>query len=373
MDAYQTLQKIGEGTYASVIRAIRKPSGELVAIKKMKRKYETWDECSKLRELRSLSRLRHPNIVRLHEVVREGGWLHFIFEHLDQNVYDLIQERKGKPLPELEVRNLIFQTLQGVSYMHSRGFFHRDLKPENILVRGGTVKIADFGLAREVRSRPPYTEYVSTRWYRAPEILLRQPRYSSPVDMWACGAIMAELFTGQPLFPGSSELDQLHKICSVMGTPTHQTWPAGISRAKQIRFTFPVFKRNRLGDRVRQASTTALDLMQALLRYDPRRRATAPQALRYPFFQVGLDLPVTSRTDVDVPSLGGGVSEAKGRGANPAAKRRGKGRAPGKRQGRSSVLVTLKQAPRQMPQLAQRIFNARYKPGGGRSGRGGAM
>lgn len=102
-----------------------------------------------------------------------------------------------------------------------KGFFHRDLKPENLLCNGAElIKIADFGLAREIRSRPPYTDYVSTRWYRAPEILLRSTTYNSPIDIWAVGCIAAECYTLRPLFPGNSEIDQLFRICSVLGTPT---------------------------------------------------------------------------------------------------------------------------------------------------------
>lgn len=104
--------------------------------------------------------------------------------------------------------------------MHKHGFFHRDIKPENLLCMGPElVKIADFGLAREIRSRPPYTDYVSTRWYRAPEVLLRSTNYNSPIDIWAVGCIMAELYTLQPLFPGRSEIDQIFRVTSVLGTP----------------------------------------------------------------------------------------------------------------------------------------------------------
>lgn len=104
--------------------------------------------------------------------------------------------------------------------MHKHGFFHRDIKPENLLCMGPElIKIADFGLAREIRSRPPYTDYVSTRWYRAPEVLLRSTSYSSPIDVWAIGCIMSELYTLQPLFPGRSEIDQIFRCCSVLGTP----------------------------------------------------------------------------------------------------------------------------------------------------------
>ena len=127
---------------------------------------------------------------------------------------------REKPFPEPVIRNILYQIFQGLNYMHKHGFFHRDIKPENLLCNGPElVKIADFGLARELRSRPPYTDYVSTRWYRAPEVLLRSTNYSSPIDLWAVGCIIAELYTLQPLFPGRSEIDQIFRICSVLGTP----------------------------------------------------------------------------------------------------------------------------------------------------------
>lgn len=115
----------------------------------------------------------------------------------------------------------MYQIMLGLNYMHKHGFFHRDLKPENLLCNGpDVIKIADFGLARETRSRPPYTDYVSTRWYRAPEVLLRATNYSSPIDLWAVGCIMVEIYSLQPLFPGRSEIDQIFRICSILGTPS---------------------------------------------------------------------------------------------------------------------------------------------------------
>ena len=130
-----------------------------------------------------------------------------------------MKDRKS-PFPEQEVKSIMYQTIIGLAYMHKHGFFHRDMKPENLLVKGEAVKIADFGLAREIRSRPPFTDYVSTRWYRAPEILLRSTNYNSPVDIFACGAIMAELYLMRPLFPGNNETDQIYKTCAVLGSPT---------------------------------------------------------------------------------------------------------------------------------------------------------
>ena len=126
------------------------------------------------------------------------------------NVYHGIKGNT-KDLPENEIKSIIYQTLEGLAHMHKKGFFHRDLKPENLLTTGNITKIADFGLAREIRSKPPFTDYVSTRWYRAPEILLRSTTYNSPVDIFAMGAIMAELYMLRPLFPGKNETDQIYK------------------------------------------------------------------------------------------------------------------------------------------------------------------
>ena len=182
--------------------------------------------------------------MRLKEVIRENDELFFVFEFLENgDVYHMIKDRTKK-LPEQQIRSIIWQVLQGLAFMHKQGFFHRDMKPENLLVTGDTVKLADFGLAREIRSRPPYTDYVSTRWYRAPEgsltllflyffrflfliaslclsfdriVLLRSTGYNAPIDLWGVGAIMAELYMLRPLFPGSSEPDEIYKICSVLG------------------------------------------------------------------------------------------------------------------------------------------------------------
>jgi serine/threonine protein kinase len=197
-----------------------------VAIKKMKKKYYKWDQCISLREILSLMKLHHPNIVQLYEVILEKNVLHFVFEYLDQNVYQLMKDRK-RLFSEHQIRNIMFQTLQGLAYMHKNNYFHRDLKPENLLCYHQTIKIADFGLAKEMNARPPFTDYVSTRWYRAPEILLRAPDYNAPIDIFAMGAIMAELFTMRPLFPGQSEADQMNQICKVLGTPSKLQWAEG--------------------------------------------------------------------------------------------------------------------------------------------------
>ena len=187
--------------------------------------------------MKSLRKLNHPNVVKLKEVIRENDELYFVFEYMIQNLYQQIKDR-DRYFSETRVKNWIYQILQSIAYLHKHGYFHRDLKPENLLITEDTVKLADFGLAREIRSKLPYTDYVSTRWYRAPEVLLRSPYYSAPIDVFAIGVIAAELFTLRPLFPGSSEQDELYKICSVNGTPNQETWAEGMKLASQMGFGF---------------------------------------------------------------------------------------------------------------------------------------
>eukprot|EP01038_Epipyxis_sp_PR26KG_P012073 gene12073-16156_t len=290
MNRYKVTKQLGDGTYGSVLKAVNRQTGEVTAIKKMKKKFYTWEECVQLREIKSLKKLNHPNIVKLKEVIRENDELFFVFEFMEGNLYELMKQR-DRQFPEAQIRNIMYQIFQGIAFMHKHGFFHRDIKPENMLVKGDVIKVADFGLAREIRSKPPFTEYVSTRWYRAPEILLRATNYNSPIDQWACGGIMAELYTLRPLFPGSSEADEIYKICSIMGSPTTRNWPEGLRLAAQMQFRFPQFVPTPLSQIVPNASQEAIQLMQDLMIYDPQQRPTSSQSLQYAYFQVNSTLP----------------------------------------------------------------------------------
>lgn len=149
------------------------------------------------------------------------------------------------------------------------------------------MKLADFGLAREIRARPPFTDYVSTRWYRAPEVLLRSSTYNSPLDIWACGGIMAELYNLRPLFPGSSESDQLYKICSVLGTPTQAQWPEGFKLAAQIGFRFPSFVPTTLETLCPTSSPEGVRLMYGMMNWDPNKRMSCGKILQDAFFEAG--------------------------------------------------------------------------------------
>ncbi|XP_072961907.1 cyclin-dependent kinase F-4 isoform X2 [Typha angustifolia] len=297
MDRYKVIKQVGDGTFGSVWRAINKQTGEVVAIKKMKRKYYSWEECISLREVKSLRRMNHPNIVKLKEVIRESDILYIVFEYMECNLYQLMKDR-SKVFSEVEVRNLCFQIFQALAYMHQRGYFHRDLKPENLLVSKEIIKIADFGLAREVSSEPPYTEYVSTRWYRAPEVLLQSSVYDSAVDMWAMGAIMAELLTLRPLFPGSSEADEIYKICSVIGCPDETSWTEGLQLAGVMKYQFPQVSSVHLSVLIPSASKDAIDLISSLCSWDPGKRPKAAEVLHHAFFQPCFYLPPSLRPRV---------------------------------------------------------------------------
>lgn len=287
MEQYKIIKVIGDGTYGTVSKAVTIKTNDIVAIKTMKKKFISWDECMQLREIKSLKKLTHPNIIRLKEVIRVGDILNMVFEFADINLFQMIKSRPN-PFTEIEIQNIMHQTLLGVAFIHKNGFFHRDLKPENLMINktssGLVIKICDFGQAREIRSTPPYTEYIATRWYRAPECLLRSNVYSSPVDMFALGCIMAELYLNRPLFPGSSENDQLFKICSVLGTPTSSTWPEGLKLGIKIGYQFPSFVETPLASLIPNASNEAIDLMTAMLKFDPQKRITSAHALSHPYF-----------------------------------------------------------------------------------------
>lgn len=182
MERYKILAELGDGTCGSVYKAIHMETSEIVAVKKMKRKFYHWEECVNLREVKSLRKLNHPNIIKLLEIVRENNELFFIFEYMEHNLYEIMKDRR-EPFREDEIRDLMYQVLQGLAHVHKHGYFHRDLKPENLLVTNNIIKIADFGMARELSSTPPFTDYVSTRWYRAPEVLLQSSSYTPAIGM----------------------------------------------------------------------------------------------------------------------------------------------------------------------------------------------
>jgi serine/threonine protein kinase len=172
MDDYEIVRTCGEGSFAVVFEARHRKDGSRVAVKKIKTPAPSWDACMHMRELRAFKTVgRHHNIVGLKNLILEKGSLYFCFEFLERDLHSLIVESRS-PFDDGTVRRMARDVFSGLAHMHARGFLHRDLKPENVLcdAQGSTLKLGDLGLAREIRSRPPYTDYVATRWYRAPEL-----------------------------------------------------------------------------------------------------------------------------------------------------------------------------------------------------------
>ena len=297
MEDYEILERIGGGTFADVYKAKEKSTNELVAIKILKKKYKKWEDCLELRECKSLQKLSDEslsdqkginNIIKLKRIIfiTKTGSLNLVFEYMKQDLLELMKTKEPNHLEESKIKDIIYQTLLGLSHMHKYGFFHRDMKPENLLLNDNIVKIADFGLAREIRSIPPYTEYVSTRYYRAPECILKSINYNSPVDIWAVGCIMAEMYLHpKPLFYGQNEKEVLNKICFILGTPNHETWLEGIQQANLVGIKFPNNLGTDLAKIIPNASNKAIDIMKQMLQWDPNKRPTASNLLNHPFFE----------------------------------------------------------------------------------------
>ncbi|MBN3287704.1 CDKL3 protein, partial [Polyodon spathula] len=225
MEMYENLGIVGEGSYGTVMKCKHKETGSIVAIKKFidKDKDRNLKKIA-MREIKFLKQFRHDNLVNLLEVFRQKRRLFLVFEFIDHTILEEL-ERYPRGLEGKRLRKHLFQIIRATEYLHSNNIIHRDIKPENILVsESGIVKLCDFGFARTLDvTREPFTEYVATRWYRAPELLVGDKKYSKPVDIWAMGCLAMEMTTGIAFLTGSSDLDQLHKIVIKVGPLTlHQ-------------------------------------------------------------------------------------------------------------------------------------------------------
>lgn len=334
-DRFEVLKDIGDGSFGSVAVARVRTAGSniarrgtLVAIKTMKKTFESLAPCLELREVVFLRMLpTHPHLVPALDIFLDPFTrkLHICMEYMDGNLYQLMKSRDHKPLDGKVVKSILYQILSGLDHIHAHHFFHRDIKPENILVSASpssdstfsrysslvtppstpssyTVKIADFGLARETHSKQPYTTYVSTRWYRAPEVLLRAGEYSSPVDMWAIGAMAVEIATLKPLFPGGNEVDQVWRVCEIMGSPGNWytksgakvgggEWRDGTRLAQKLGFTFPKMAPHAMESILNPSHwpTSFSNFVTWCLMWDPKNRPTTTQALSHEYFTDAVD------------------------------------------------------------------------------------
>ncbi|CAD2216017.1 Protein kinase domain/Protein tyrosine kinase, putative [Angomonas deanei] len=302
MEAYETLGVLGEGTYGVVVKARHRATRRLVAIKKFKQSDENDEHVRKtsLREVRVLKNLHHLNVVSLLDVFRRDGKLFLVFEYIEYTVLQRL-EQTSKGLPPLEVKKFMYQLLRGLDYCHAHNIIHRDVKPENILVTSGEeldsgetgnetskniLKICDFGFARHLSSKGNYTDYVATRWYRAPELLVGDTNYNKGVDIWAVGCLLAELTDTQPLFPGDSDLDQLTLILQTCGMVPPSMIDIFESNPYYRRVKFPHHASVRITLRQRycKQSEEWLQFIEACLQTDPANRPSCLELMNFPYF-----------------------------------------------------------------------------------------
>ncbi|KAI8996580.1 kinase-like domain-containing protein [Trametes punicea] len=309
---WKLIRELGSGAYGFVISAADEISGEPVAIKMVTRALEKVALAKRvLREITLLRHFAHENITGLIDVdctpdlseiyifMEVRGLRSSALFRLMLNVSDLHQIIKsGQPLTNEHVQYFVYQVLRGMKYVHSASVVHRDLKPGNLLVNADCeLKICDFGLSRGFNSAPDenptmMTEYVATRWYRAPEIMLVYKAYNTPIDVWAIGCIMAELLVGKPLFKGKdvlyssldSYVDQLNKILDVLGSPDDAVVSRIASpKAQAYMRSLPYKKKVPLEKLISTADPQAVDLLTKLLMFDPAERITVTEALEHPW------------------------------------------------------------------------------------------
>ncbi|KAI0264681.1 kinase-like domain-containing protein [Gloeopeniophorella convolvens] len=304
-DDYDAMTKLGEGTFGEVHKAKHRPTGRLVALKRILMHNEREGmPVTALREIKILKALMHPNVVELLDmfVVRSNGKekplsVYMVFPYMDHDLAGLLENDRVKLQPS-QIKLYMKQLLEGTEYMHKNHILHRDMKAANLLIsNNGSLRIADFGLARSFdhavaansagssRSKERrYTNCVVTRWYRPPELLLGARNYGGEIDMWGVGCVLGEMFLRHPILPGNSDLDQLEKIWQMCGTPNQHTWPnfdtlpgcEGVKHhnqhPKRLRSVFEAF------------GAETCDLIDRLLTCNPRERISALQALEHEYF-----------------------------------------------------------------------------------------
>ncbi|XP_015921945.2 cyclin-dependent kinase-like 4 isoform X2 [Parasteatoda tepidariorum] len=287
MERYEKISKIGEGSYGVVFKCRNRENGQLVAIKKY---VETEDDPLikkiALREIRMLKQLKHPNLVNLIEVFRRKRKLHMVFEYCEHTVLDIL-EKHPNGVPASLTKRILWQTLQAINFCHQHNCIHRDVKPENILLtRDGIVKLCDFGFARNLSPGENYTDYVATRWYRAPELLVGDTHYGPEVDVWAIGCVAAELIRGEALWPGKSDVDQLYLIRRTLGELTQRHLQIFKKNDFFNGVSIPdVDVREALESRLPHNITAdELDFLKKCLDKDPEKRYNCEQLFRHSYF-----------------------------------------------------------------------------------------
>ncbi|CAO3687899.1 unnamed protein product [Rhizopus microsporus] len=291
---YQFICEMGQGAYGVVCAAKDTSTGEQVAIKKVCRIFEKTILAKRaLREVKLLKFFNgHENITSVLDMdivnLQDFNEIYLVQELMEADLHQII--RSGQPLTDAHFQYFVYQICRGLKYIHSANVLHRDLKPGNLLVNADCeLKICDFGLARGYSDNPDYnagfmTEYVATRWYRAPEIMLSFQSYTKAIDMWSVGCIFAEMLGGRPLFKGRDYVDQLNQILGILGTPDEETLRrVGSERAQVYIRSLPRMPRIPFENLYPRANPLAIDLLNKLLEFDPSKRITVEEALAHPY------------------------------------------------------------------------------------------
>lgn len=257
-----------------------------MALKEISLDSEEGTPSTAIREISLMKELNYENIVTLYDVIHTENKLTLVFEYMDKDLKKYMETLGTNGALDLKVVKLfMFQLLKGIMFCHDNSVLHRDLKPQNLLINAkGELKIGDFGLARAFGI--PFNTFsneVVTLWYRAPDVLLGLRAYTTSIDVWSAGCIFAEMCTGKPLFPGTTNDDQLNKIFRLMGTPNERTWP-GVSQYSNYKNNWQIFVPQDLRMIVPNLDPMGLNLLTSLLQMRPEARITARQALQHPWF-----------------------------------------------------------------------------------------
>ncbi|XP_047311124.1 mitogen-activated protein kinase 3 [Impatiens glandulifera] len=285
------IMPIGRGAYGIVCSVLNTELNEMVAVKKIANAFDNYMDAKRtLREIKLLSHLDHENVTAIKDVIppplrREFTDVYIATELMDTDLHQIIRSNQG--LSEEHCQYFLYQILRGLKYIHSANIIHRDLKPSNLLVNSNCdLKICDFGLARPTSENEFMTEYVVTRWYRAPELLLNSSDYTAAIDVWSVGCIYLELMNRKPLFPGKDHVHQLRLLTEVLGTPSESDLRSVRNEdAKRYIRQLPNYPRQQLKTIFPHVHPLALDLVDRMLTFDPTTRITVEEALAHPYLE----------------------------------------------------------------------------------------
>lgn len=319
---YRVLDKLGEGSFGQVFRALDGCSGRAVALKKVRLRDVRALPLAALRELLALQAVEHPNVMQLIGSYTHGANIVFVLPFMHASLHALL-DRRALPVPDVAAQDVAAQMLCGLAACHAAGLIHRDIKPANLLFGpDGCLQIGDFGQARLSPSHMldehagdaaaaaaadaggELTAHVGTRWYRAPELLLGSRNYGEGVDMWAAGCVIAQLFSVSPMLTGSSDIDQIFRVVLLLGSPTEARWPGVSAMPDFDKLDIPAREPVPLGAALPHAPDDAIECLERLICYDPMARASALQALQSKWLLSREPIPgqvLLSLLDADAP------------------------------------------------------------------------